>query len=165
MSTLPSIGVDLGNVIIDHKNFGTTENYVLTQDYNLIPPVTNALEALRKLNESRFMDRVFIIYNASEIIDSKIFGWLNYNDFFRQTGIDKGHVLRSNTGRKKNLFCKNMQLTHFVDDRLEVLNCLMGLVPNLYLLNGQWEEIKKHGGVVHHVNFTSCWNEIADLIL
>ena len=46
-----SLGVDLGNVIIDHAGFGTTSEFFHSGDYNIIPPVSGVLDALRRLNQ------------------------------------------------------------------------------------------------------------------
>jgi len=45
------LGIDLGNVIIDHVGFGTTPEFFQTGDYNIIPPVSGVFDALLRLNQ------------------------------------------------------------------------------------------------------------------
>ena len=43
------LGVDLGNVLIDHTGFGTTTDYVLKGNYMEIPPVPFAVATIQHL--------------------------------------------------------------------------------------------------------------------
>ncbi len=70
------IGVDLGNVIIDHVSFGTTKDYVLKGNYNFIPSVPGVFAGLKILNTSIFKNRTFVVYNATDVAGNKIISWL-----------------------------------------------------------------------------------------
>lgn len=160
-----SLGVDLGNVIIDHVGFGTTPEFFRSGDYNVIPPVQGVLEALRCLNRERFYGNVFVVYNASDVADQKIVSWLKSHDFFEQTGISPERVRRTQNGRNKSSLCELYQATHFIDDRLEVLSHLVGKVRSLYLLRPQQKEVEQYQDFIVHVKQVQSWDDIVQSLI
>lgn len=159
------LGVDLGNVIIDHLGFGTTSVFFQSGDYNIIPPVPGVFDALFRLNQDRFRNGIFVVYNASDIADQKIVSWLKAHDFSNRTGISPNHVRRTQNGRDKSSVCELYQATHFVDDRLEVLSHLVGKVRDLYLFRPQQKEIDQYQDFLPYVQKISSWDEITRLLL
>lgn len=155
-----SLGVDLGNVIIDHVGFGTTPEFFCSGDYNVIPPVQGVLEALRCLNKKRFRGNVFVVYNASDVADQKIVEWLKSHNFFERTGISPERVRRTQNGRNKSSVCELHKATHFIDDRLEVLSHLVGKVGNLYLLRPQKKEVEQYQDFLTHIRQVDTWDDI-----
>ena len=160
-----SLGVDLGNVIIDHIGFGTTPEFFHFGDYNTIPPVSGALDALRCLNQGRFHDNMFVVYNASDVADQKISSWLKSHDFFESTGISPERVMRTQNGRDKSSVCKLYQATHFIDDRLEVLSHLVGKVGSLYLFRPQQREVERYADFLVHVQPAHSWDDVVRLLI
>lgn len=160
-----SLGVDLGNVIIDHLGFGTTTEYFAHGDYNAIPPVTGVLDALRQLNQRRFGGMIFVAYNANDVAEQKIVSWLKFHNFFNRTGISPNRINRSSQGRDKSAICKLYQATHFIDDRLEVLSHLIGKVKNLYLLRPQGDEVNRHKSYLKKVNQMESWEALLRVLL
>lgn len=159
------LGVDLGNVIIDHMGFGTTPEFFRSGDYNLIPAVPGAINALQVLNHNRFQDRVFVIYNATDVADQKILHWLKSHDFFSRTGISPGKVRRTEHGRNKSSVCKLCHVTHFIDDRLEVLVHLLGSVDYLFLLRPQSQEVAQHEDFLSQVVSHESWDQLLQTLL
>jgi len=155
-----SLGVDLGNVIIDHLGFGTTPEFFRSGDYNIIPPVQGVWEALRRLNRERFHANVFVVYNASDVADQKIGSWLKSHDFFERTGISPERVRRTQNGRDKSSVCELHKATHFIDDRLEVLSHLVGKVGSLYLLRPQQKEVEQYQNFLIYVKQVQSWDDI-----
>lgn len=159
------LGVDLGNVIIDHLGFGTTPEFFHMGDYNIIPPVPGVIEALRQLNEERFGSEIFVVYNATDVADQKIISWLRAHDFFSKTGIQSNRVRRTQNGRNKLSVCQMYGATHFVDDRLEVLSHLVGKVDNLYLLRPQLKEIVQFETSLSSVRQFETWSELVQSMI
>jgi hypothetical protein len=59
--------------------------------------------------------------------------------------------------------CKSLGVTHFVDDRLEVLGYLSS-VPVRYLFQPDAKEMARHAAHLAHVRVMESWREIiADL--
>jgi len=154
------LGVDLGNVIIDHVGFGTTPEFFQTGDYNIIPPVEGVFVALRRLNQERFNGNIFVVYNASDVADQKIVTWLLTHNFFDRTGISSDRVRRTQNGRNKMSVCELYQATHFVDDRLEVLSHLINNVENLYLFRPQQNEVEQYQKFLNQVRLVNGWDEV-----
>lgn len=159
------LGIDLGNVIIDHIAFGTTRQYVQHGGYLEIPPVEGALESLVKFLRQGNVERVAIIYNATDVADQKIFGWFMH--WLPQEVINspKFTFLRSMGGRDKTCDCKRLKITHFIDDRVEVLNRLHGTVPHLFLINANVEEKVQHTAGSNSFCEVRGWDELTCLIL
>jgi hypothetical protein len=155
-----SLGLDFGNVIINHVEFGTTDEYVDNGDYTKIPPVPGMIEAIATLGQGRFKGNMFVLYNASNVADSKILAWLEFHDFYARTGILPEHVRRSNRGRDKLEMCRNFKAEYFVDDRLEVLGHLVYKVTNLYLFRPQAEEMSKYRETRPHVQQVNSAEEL-----
>ncbi|MDR3548567.1 MAG: hypothetical protein P4M11_09955 [Candidatus Pacebacteria bacterium] len=160
-----SLGVDLGNVIIDHLGFGTTTEYFAHGNYNAIPPVPGVFNALKQLSQRRFSGRIFVVYNANDVADQKILSWLKFNNFFGRTGISPDRVKRSPQGRDKSAICELYEATHFVDDRLEVLGYLVGKIKNLYLLRPQIEEVNMFKHFITAVTPIKSWDEALKILL
>jgi hypothetical protein len=159
------LGVDLGNVIIDHVGFGTTPEFFHSGDYNVIPPVPGVLNALHRLNQERFLGNMFVVYNASDVADQKIISWFKSHDFFERTGVSPERVMRTQNGRNKLSACKLYQATHFIDDRLEVLSHLVGKVGSLYLLRPQQKEVEQYQDFLIHVRQVHSWDDIIQTLL
>jgi hypothetical protein len=158
------LGVDLGNVIIDHVEFGTTPEFFQKGDYNLIPPVHGVFSALRLLNKGRFSGNIFVAYNATDVADQKILAWFLAHNFFERTGIAPNRVQRTGNGRNKLSVCELYHATHFIDDRLEVLSHLVGKVRNLYLFRPQQEEVGQYKTFLAHVQQVDTWDEVARVL-
>ena len=159
------LGVDLGNVIIDHVGFGTTPEFFQTGDYNTIPPVDGVFEALHCLNQERFNGNIFVVYNASDVADQKITSWLLAYDFFNRTGVLPDRVMRTQNGRNKWTLCELYGATHFVDDRLEVLGHLVGKIDNLFLFRSQQKEVDRYRSFLDYVRQVNTWNEFVRILL
>ena len=160
-----SLGVDLGNVIIDHVVFGTTPEFFQFGDYSTIPPVSRVFGALRYLNRKRFHGDIFVVYTASDVAEKKILYWLESHSFFERTGISPDRVRRTQNGRNKSSVCESYRATHFIDDRLEVLSHLVGKVKNLYLFRPQQKEIEPYQDFLIQVRLVTSWDEIVQVLL
>lgn len=160
-----SLGVDLGNVIIDHLGFGTTSEFVRIGDYNIIPAVPGAFDAIYQLHAERFNNTIFVVYNASDVAEQKIVSWLETNEFFSRTNIRPEMVRRSPGGRDKSLLCEEYKATHFVDDRLEALGYIVDKVEHLYLFRPQQREIDRYRRFLPYITPCTLWSEIVQLLL
>lgn len=159
------LGIDLGNVIIDHLGFGTTPEFFESGDYNLIPPVPGVIEAVGKLNRERFNGTIFVVYKATDVADEKILAWMKAHDFYNQTGIREDQVRRTRYGRDKSSVCAEYKATHFIDDRLEVLGYLVNKVKHLYLFRPQKAEVSKFKQSHCHVRQVQSWDELLKVLL
>lgn len=134
----PRLGIDIGRVIIstgdgrgDTSFLGSTEDSALTT-----PPMADALAAIRQLTE-RFEGRVWLVSKCGPRIQARSRRWLDRWRFFAETGVRSDHVRFCRQRPQKADHCAQLRITHFVDDRTDVLRHLHEQVPHLYLFGPQ----------------------------
>jgi hypothetical protein len=136
----PHLGVDIGRVIIapvDPVSGADTE--FLNGDERramLTPPAVGAFEVLRELN-ARFGGAVWIVSKAGPRVQALSRRWFERWRFFALTGIKPGNLYFCRERHEKAVYAQRFALTHFIDDRHDVLAAMRGLVPNLYLFGVQ----------------------------
>jgi hypothetical protein len=57
--------------------------------------------------------------------------------FFKETGIDSSHLRFCRQRSEKADRCAELDVTHFVDDRVDVLGYLVGTVAHLFLFGSR----------------------------
>lgn len=132
----PRIGVDIGRVIIngdgpDTNFFG--HNHI---EAMRTPAVPGSFEAVAELVR-RFEGRVWLVSKCGPKIQARSLAWLEHHGFWAKTGVAKDSVRFCRERRDKAVHARRLALTHFVDDRHDVLEHLVGLVDHLYLFGPQ----------------------------
>jgi hypothetical protein len=137
---VPRLGVDFGRVINDAASHPGGDDTVFLEgteeDMLSTPAMAGAFEALQRLSD-RLDGRVWIISKCGPDVQARTDRWLAYHRFFEVTAIDPGHIRFCLRRAEKADHCKELQITHFVDDHPEVLNYLEGIVPHLFLFGPQ----------------------------
>jgi hypothetical protein len=151
------LGVDIGGVIIDRVSEDD-------RSYAEAAAVEGALEAIARLVQQRFREHVWLVSRCDESTEPLVLEWLERHDFFGSTGIPRGHVLFCRQRREKATICRRLGVTHFIDDRLEVLSHLVGTVPHLYLLPSRANDKDRFRRFFPHVRPVTRWSEIADAL-
>jgi len=129
---IPVLGVDIGNVIIEHRHIMDTMDETLwNEKYSELPAVTGVFESLKKLNDEIFHGNIYLVSKLKEEQDKRTLAWLKDNKFFEKTGFDPKNLFFCRERVDKEKICRENNITHFVDDRLEVLSHMIGVVPNL----------------------------------
>ncbi len=137
--TLPKIGIDIGRVIVGPVIGGRADTSFLGSTLEKAmetPPSPNAFECIKGLVEL-FDGNAWLVSKCGPNVQRKTKAWLKHWGFHKATGIPVDHVRFCLERPQKAHHCKQLKLTHFVDDRLDVLEHLRGLVPNLYLFGEQ----------------------------
>lgn len=144
---LPVLGVDVGRVIIAPSDGADDTSFLNgTEDDAMGTPASEGcFEALQRLTQA-FEGRVFIVSKAGPRVAARTERWFKHHRFFQQTGVSARNVRFCRERRQKRDHCLEHGITHFVDDRLDVLQNLVGLVPSLYLFGGDWSR-REHPGV------------------
>lgn len=143
------LGVDIGGPII-----GPTEGHYMTA-----PIVSGAFDALRMLRKQRFGRKIFLVSKCSEKGQEKALHQLEHHNFYDLTGIGRDHVYFCRERYEKAGICKKLGITHFIDDRLEVLSYL-DMVKFLYLFRPSQDEMTKFPSVLCRVRRVDVWQEI-----
>ena len=138
------LGVDIGGVIIDRLN-DNEDTSLFGDNFLEATPVPDAFDSLAELNHSeQFEGRLWLVSKCGQRIQERTRLWLEHNDFYDQTGISRENVHFTPTREGKVPIARSLQLTHFVDDRLEILRYVSECVENLYLFNPEHSEVQAH---------------------
>ncbi len=158
MKTKPRrLGVDIGKVIIQRD----TEEWQPNKPRQEIP---NARKVIARLVSEEFgKENVFLISKADALKQIESRAWLLENNFYEDTGINPLHVIFCMHRADKAKICKTLSITHFIDDRLEVLSHLVDIVSHLYLFNPRIEETSKFPQFLPYVCEARTWKNIEEL--
>ena len=152
---LHKLGVDIGGVIIaEIKAAGGLAH--IDDDHLNVPPIKGAFEGLVWL-EGIFGSRRFLISKAREEVEEPCRAWLKHQQFFETTRIPESHLHFCRERSGKRAICEKLGITHFIDDKLEVLSHLIGIVPNLYLFNPDESEMKPYSEHLPLVTIVPNW--------
>jgi hypothetical protein len=157
------LGVDIGGVIISRTNDGTDTSF-FGDNYLASTSVSEAFASLARLRAEKFGDNVHLVSKCSQPTQDRTLKWLTHHDFYERAGILPDHVWFCRKRADKAIIAAQLGVTHFVDDRLEVLSYLE-MVGNLYLFQPQEREVQKHRHHLHRVQRVESWPETAAAIL
>lgn len=162
----PILGVDIGNVIIDHRGImDTADESWWKEKYSTIPPAEDVFDCLRDLNKNKFKDGIFLVSKLKEEHDSRTLAWLKDNKFFEKTGISPEHLFFCRERSDKVKICKKNNITHFIDDRLEILGYMVNQIPNLYLFDPDPEEVEEFKQFLPKVVPVRSWRDFMGKIM
>lgn len=154
------LGVDIGGVIIDRVDAsGAMDTSFFTDDYLRTMAVPEAFETLLHVGRERFGNNIFLVSKCGSRIQEKTLHWLDHHDFYERTGVSRDHVLFCKQRSGKAGICVELGVTHFVDDRLEILGSLTS-VSNLYLFRPHSKEVERYAHFLGRVKHVDYWGEI-----
>ena len=125
-------GIDFGGVIVKSgKRSGQSDTQLRQGDSASVAQegVVDAVRTLVRLSGGQ----LWIVSKAGPRMQQRTRDWLQSTHFFDQTGMraDKLHFCLEREEKKG--ICQQLGITHFVDDRIHIMQILRGVVPNLYL--------------------------------
>ena len=138
-----TIGIDFGNTIVYND-----------KSHHLKKAFPHALKVIKKL-AARYPVHIVSRVDARQKIEVK--RWMKDNNFFVKTGIPEANVHFCSERHQKGGICFILQITHFIDDRPEVVAHLDDEV-NAYLFRPNMNDYVKFGdimatkkvAIVHH---------------
>jgi hypothetical protein len=134
------LGIDIGRVIISATDSSgrSDTSFLSGNDERALEtaPSEGAFEAIAGL-VSAFEGRVWLVSKCGPRIQALTRRWLERRDFFGQTGLAPERVRFCLKRPEKREHCEAIGATHFVDDRIDVLTHLVGLVPHLFWFGHQ----------------------------
>ena len=151
------LGVDIGSVIISK-----------TWNHGFLPPLENAFSVLKRLKNERFKGNVFIVSQQQPSMSTVVLLWLWYHNFYKATGIKTNDIHFCRRRIDKAGICKKLGITHFIDDRSEVLAYLHDVqIKNLYLFEpkGNYVETELNRHILPFVKQIVSWKEIEKELL
>lgn len=165
ISKRQALGVDIGNVIINHRFTDKNDEKLYEERYSTIPASDGVFDCLKKLNDEKFHGNIFLISKCPEWAENKILTWLKDSDFYIKTGIKPENVFFCLERHEKDEICRDNNVGYFIDDRLEVLSHMIGNVPHLYLYQPDQAEIEEYKKFLPNVTRVESWAEIAENLL
>lgn len=134
------VGIDIGRVLMcpadDDGRPDTSFLHAPEAEALAIPPAPHAFDVIRELVD-RFGGNVWLVSKAGPRIQSMTLRWLEHQRFYAQTSVPPTHVRFCRERAEKRLHAVKLRLSHFIDDRLDVLAHLRGVVAHLYLFGAQ----------------------------
>jgi hypothetical protein len=156
--TGPGLGIDFGGVIVtqDMPETGEDTAFVASDPdgYLLQMPVTDCVETIKELVDI-FAGRVWIVSKAGARMEDRTRRWLDYHNFCEKTGLLTQHIRFCRERLQKRDICLEAGITHFVDDRVHVMQILQGAVKHLYLFCPE----AKRSGRSKHWRVVSGWTD------
>lgn len=159
------LGIDIGGVIIDRVNNDDKDTSFFSDNYLATTPVEGAFVAISSLVEKRFGPNVHLISKAKEPTQRRTMEWLTHREFFYNTGVKAENVHFCLTREEKAPICARLGITHFVDDRLDVLHHLRNGVENRYLFGEEPSETGLDLTILHGVTRVRNWAELLKLLI
>jgi hypothetical protein len=129
------IGIDIGRVIIG----GDGEDTFFTEEYLKTPMVEGALESILELKRQNH--ELHVISKCGPSVELKSLVWLGAYGFIPLPIFER----RLHFVRKRHLkapMAQALELDIFIDDRVDVLEYMADVVPNLILFTS-WEETNR----------------------
>jgi len=156
------LGIDIGGVIMDKTNDKTDTSF-FSDNFLKTTAVPQVFEVLAILVGRRFGPNTHIVSKCGRKVQEKSLLWLAHHDFYRRTGIPESNVHFCKERSEKAPICQNLGITHFIDDKLEVLSYLT-TVEHKYLFQGDPKEINRYQGFLGKVYPVNSWPEFLHLL-
>ena len=158
-----ALGVDIGGVVIERASQRGDTSFSGDR-YLETPAIAGVVEALARLTAERFGPSVHFVSKCGATTERKTREWLAHHRLFERTGIPADNLHFCRRRDEKAPIAARLGLTHFVDDRLEVLGYLE-TVPTLILFDAIEDEVAKHRHLLDRVTRVAGWPEVTALLL
>jgi hypothetical protein len=135
------IGIDIGRVIIGPVLNGRADTSFLgsgLKDALKTPPAPGAFAGIADL-VARTGGHAWLVSKCGPSVQAKTRAWLDHHQFWDLTGMDRGHLRFCLTRPEKAVHARELRLTAMIDDRVDVLAHLQGLVADRLLFGEQSE--------------------------
>jgi hypothetical protein len=134
------LGIDFGRVIqgapgpdgaVDTNFLGSSLAEAIRS-----PATPGALEVLPTVI-AEFGGRAWIISKCGENTQRKTLAWLDHHNFYHRTGLPQNNIRFCRQRADKAIHCRELGITHMIDDRLDVHRAIREIVPHRYLFGPQ----------------------------
>ena len=143
------LGVDIGRVIISAAGSDDEDTSFLRATGDAVlktPPSEGVFEVLPRLVQ-HFDGEVWLVSKAREGMQAKTNRWLAHHRFFERTGVPPINLRYCLERSEKASQCAELHITHFIDDRIDVITSLEGVVTRRYLFGPQARDLVLPRGV------------------
>lgn len=132
-------GCDVGGVITRAVEEGSDTSF-FTDNFLNTPMVDGALESIARIAQAVGPENCFIISKCGENTAEKTRKWLAHHEFYAATGMTEEQVFFCRKRPEKAPIAAELGLDVFVDDRIDVLFHMGGIVPCRVLFDPDCEQ-------------------------
>jgi hypothetical protein len=135
-----ALGLDIGRVLmcpVADDGAPDTSFFNVPDEQALAVPAAPCMWDVMPAIVDVFEGRVWLVSRAGPRIEALTRRWLAHHRFFERVGMAPDAVRFCRKRPEKRDHALLLGLTHFVDDRVDVLQALRGAVPHLYLFGVQ----------------------------
>lgn len=158
----PFLGIDIGGVLAPMA--GPDSEGFFGPAWLDTPVVPDALDVIARLNTDLFKGKIALVSKASKKIANRSRNWLYNIDFFTRTGVDPTNVYFVEERPDKAPVCQFLGVTHFIDDRLDVLLHLTS-VDHRFLFTGTSDSTTRPDVPQGAVEVVTSWKEVQAALL
>jgi hypothetical protein len=133
----PTLGIDIGRVIIHGDGPDTSFIGATDEDALKAPPISGAFEAIGRLVPV-FAGRVWLVSKCGPRIAERSLRWLDHHRFWEATDVPREQVRFCRQRKDKAAICLELGIGWFVDDRLDVLAAMEGVVSYRFLFGASY---------------------------
>ena len=148
--------MDIGGVI--RTRFDKTKSI---EEYLAATPLKQASEVIGNIINLCGADNTFIISKCPLYAENVIMKWLDSQNFFTDIGFISSNVYFCRERTDKAQIAKQLSLTHFIDDRVEVLDAMQDTVSNRILFTGGGNHEKSDDKTIISLD---SWDSVQDYI-
>lgn len=133
------LGIDIGRVIIAPDAGDSADTSFIAGPLAAAlatPPYPGMFDALPQLVQL-FSGQAWLVSKCGPSVQAKTLRWLEHHGFHERCGIAADNVRFCLQRPQKADHCRELGITHFIDDRSDVLQHLAGIVPRRYLFGPQ----------------------------
>lgn len=109
----------------------------LSDNYLNTAACDGAFSAIKRLVDQLGPENVFIVSKCGENVERKTRAWLAHHCFFEVSGMLSENLRFCRQRQDKAPICQALNITHFIDDRADVLGFMRAIVPHRYLFGPQ----------------------------
>ncbi len=156
------LGIDVGGVFVDRVAAGSDTSFFGDRPMDT-PAVPGAIDAVSELVEL-FEYRVHIVSKAGPKIAELTRRWLGSRGVIGGSSIPLGNVHFVRKRPEKHPVCEQLGVTHFIDDRLDVLAHL-ATVDHRYLFTGGLGSHEEPASIPAWATKVDTWPRLIELLL
>lgn len=157
--TKSKLGIDVGGVLT--RKGGKADTFLFGSDYLNAPAVDGALETLNELAKGHFAGNMWIISKCGYKVECRTREWLKSHKVDLVIPESNWHFCKKR--HEKAPIAESLGLTHFIDDRLEVLS-YMATVKNRFLFQPEAAEVEPRKDLLSSVRVVQNWIELSHIL-
>jgi hypothetical protein len=156
----PCLGIDVGGVIVDLVGHDSDTSFFGSRPLDT-PAVPDAFATIAALAHDSFDGRAVIISKAGPRVSARTLEWLRHHRFHEVTGIAPVDVHFVRARSDKAEVCRRLGVTHFIDDRLDVLQALTTVSHRYFFVGGLGSQTRPLTDVPAGITRRDTWPQLA----